>query len=304
MELIVGGPATRRVTQVFDGYWNNQWSVPIDLLVSVKPSPADLEAARQVRRQNTHIHDEESNEIRKQRWRELIDGSVSGRATLFFDTPPVGNPADPEEAPVQVAELLRQTIDATVDEVLVVSAYLIPTPAIEELFARAKDRGVSVRILTNSIASNNHLSAHSAYKNHVGALLDYGADIHEVRIDAGDRDLYMLTPVGEKALALHAKTLVLDHNKIFIGSPNLDPRSLRLNTEMGLLVESEELNAALRAVLEPDYATNNAWHLQRDESGNITWVSDDETLTAQPASSFMQRIEDWFFGYIPIEDKL
>jgi putative cardiolipin synthase len=128
--------------------------------------------------------------------------------------------------------------------------------------------------------------------------------MHEVRTDADRRDVYMLTPVETKELALHAKTLVIDYDKVFIGSPNLDPRSLRLNTEMGLLVESKGLNSEIRAVMEPDFQTKNAWYLQRDEDGEVIWVSDDETLTAQPASSFMQRIEDWFFAHMPIEDEL
>jgi putative cardiolipin synthase len=114
----------------------------------------------------------------------------------------------------------------------------------------------------------------------------------------------MLSPVGSKALALHAKALTIDHDKVFIGSANLDPRSLRLNTEMGLLIESEPLNAAVRNALAPDFDTANAWRLQFDDDGRVVWVSGDQKLTAQPAISFMQRIEDWFFSHLPIEDEL
>ncbi len=304
LEVIIGGPVAQSVTQSFDEFWNDPWSIPIDLLSHVTPSPADLDAARRVSDQNVHIHEEVSPEIRLQQWRELVAGSQRGRAALFVDRPPAGNPADPNEAPVQVAELLKKTIDLASDEILIVSAYLIPTTEIEELLARAIARGVRIRILTNSIASNNHLSAHSAYRNHIDTLLDSGADLHEVRTDADDRHLYMLTPVETKALALHAKALVFDHDKVFIGSANLDSRSLRLNTEMGLLIESYDLNATVRAAIQPDFETTNAWHLQRDENGKVVWISDDETLTAQPAASFMQRIEDWFFRLMPIESEL
>ena len=114
----------------------------------------------------------------------------------------------------------------------------------------------------------------------------------------------MLSPVQEKVLSLHAKALIIDDDKVFIGSANLDPRSLRLNTEMGLLVESAALNSALRAAIDPDFDTTNAWHLQFDSNGRIIWVSDDQTLTVQPATSFMQHLEDWFFSHLPIEDEL
>jgi putative cardiolipin synthase len=140
---------------------------------------------------------------------------------------------------------------------------------------RAVKRGVRIRMLTNSIRSNNHLTAHSAYRNHIRTLLDNGAELHEVRIDADDRDIYMLSPIEEKKLALHAKALVIDDDKVFIGSANLDPRSLRINTEMGL-----------------------------DEEGGVIWVSHDVTLTEQPAASMLQRIEDWFFSHLPIENEL
>lgn len=304
MELIVGGPIVQRVSQAFDDYWNDRWSVPIDQLSHVKTSPADLDKVRHIRDQHVHIHAEESAAERLQRWRDLIKSSVPGKATLLVDRPPEDNPAEPDEAPVEVADALVDIINTANEEILVVSAYLIPTNRLESFIGQAVNRGVRIRILTNSIASNNHLTAHSAYRNHIRTLLGQGAELHEVRIDAQHRQIYMLSPVDSKALALHAKALVIDHDKVFIGSSNLDPRSLRVNTEMGLLVESEDLNMRVRAAINPDFDVTNAWHLQLDENGEVIWVSDNQTLSTQPAISFMQRLEDWFFSHLPIEDEL
>jgi putative cardiolipin synthase len=304
LELIVGGPVVRRISQAFDDYWNNRWSIPIAQLSHVATSPADLDAARHVRERNTHIHDEGSEARRLRHWRELIDSSHRGTAMLLVDRPPQRNPADTGDAPTQVADALVAVVNSASDEVLIVSAYLIPTPRLEFLVSQVMERGVHIRILTNSIASNNHLAAHSAYRNHVNTLLRGGAELHELRVDAEDRQIHILSPVGSKALALHAKALTIDHDKVFIGSANLDPRSLRLNTEMGLLIESESLNAAVRNALAPDFDTANAWRLQFDDDGRVVWVSGDQKLTAQPAISFMQRIEDWFFRHLPIEDEL
>ena len=66
----------------------------------------------------------------------------------------------------------------------------------------------------------------------------------------------------------------------------------------------ESLNSAIRAHVEPDFLPVNAWHLQFDERGDVIWVSDSATLRSQPAASFMQRIEDWFFAHLPIEAEL
>ena len=304
LEVIVGGPIVRDVSAEFDGYWNDPWAVPIESLSHVKHTPADLDAARAVREVNVHIHAEQSDAERLAAWRDLVARAVDGSGTLFADKPPEENPADAGEAPVQVANALMAMIDAASDEVLIVSAYLIPTPELEGAVERAVSRGVRIRMLTNSIRSNNHLTAHSAYRNHIQTLLDNGAELHEVRIDANDRNIYMLSPIEEKQLALHAKALVIDNDKVFIGSANLDPRSLRINTEMGFLIESEALNAEVRKAVTPDFSTTNSWQLQFDEQGQVVWVSHDVTLTSQPAASILQRIEDWFFAHLPIEDEL
>ena len=303
-ELVVGGPIVQAITDSFDDYWNDRWSLPIDQLSHVKPSPADLDAARHVRDQNVHVHDEETAAERFERWRALVDSSVSGRATLFVDEPPQGNLAEIDEAPIQIANLLQEVVEGARSEIIIISAYLIPTDRVEALFEDVIGRGVRVRILTNSIGSNNHLTAHSAYRNHVNEMLEDGVELHEMRTDAANREVYMLTPVATKKLGLHTKALVIDDDIVFIGSPNLDPRSMRLNTEMGLLIESEALNSMVREAMLPDFSTSNAWHLQIDADGNVLWVSDDETLTAQPATSTWQRIEDWFFRHMPIEGEL
>jgi putative cardiolipin synthase len=304
LEIIVGGPIVLDVSAEFDAYWNDRWSVPMEMLSHVSHTTADLDTARKVREANVHIHTEESSAERLAAWRELVSRAVDGDATLFADDPPEENPAKAGEAPVQVANALTAMLDAAKEEVLIVSAYLIPTPELEGAVERAVERGVRIRMLTNSIRSNNHLTAHSAYRNHINELLDSGAELHEVRIDAHDRHIYMLSPIEEKTLALHAKALVIDDDRVFIGSANLDPRSLRINTEMGFLIESEALNAEVRKAVTPDFSKTNAWQLELDENGNVIWVSDDVTLTSQPAASMLQRIEDWFFAHLPLEDEL
>ena len=128
--------------------------------------------------------------------------------------------------------------------------------------------------------------------------------MHEVRIDAEDRDRYMLTPVDEKALALHAKAVLIDDDKVFIGSANLDPRSLRINTEMGFLVVSEAFNAEVRRAVDVDFSGENAWRLELQDNGSVHWISGEDRLTSQPQASFMQRIEDWFFSHMPIEGEM
>lgn len=77
-----------------------------------------------------------------------------------------------------------------------------------------------------------------------------------------------------------------------------------MNTEMGLLVESEALNRAVRSDYAIDFDLDNAWQLTLDENDRVIWQSDTETRTSQPAASFMQRLEDWFFAHLPIEAEM
>ena len=304
LELLLGGSVVQQVSDVFDTYWNDRWSVPIESLSHMKASAEQLAEATQITESSRHLHTEESTEDLLARWLEIVEDADIGEAVLYADDPPQGNPKNRAESPIQVANELTSLFDGAESEVVIVSAYLIPTPSLEGAIERALKRGVRVRILTNSISSNNHLTAHSAYRNHIDTLLKSGAELHEIRTDARDRERYMLTPIDQKTLALHAKALIIDHDKVFVGSANLDPRSLRINTEMGFLVLSEQFNQRLRRALDEDFSAANAWRLELQEDGRVFWVAGDNVLESQPAVSTMQRIEDWFFSHMPIEGEL
>ena len=304
MELLAGGPIVQEVTASFDDYFNDDWSLPIDMVTHIEPNFIALDSVRHLRDPGFYEYEDISPEARRRLWEDAVRKAFGGEAFLFVDKPPVENPSADSSAPVQLAMQMVELLNEAEEEILIISAYLIPSIKLEGAVKRAVQRGVDVRILTNSIRSNNHLAAHSAYRKHINELLTDGAKLHEVRIDASDRHLYMFPPTDKKSLALHAKALVIDWDKVFIGSANLDPRSLRLNTEMGLLVYSEALNAEVRSMVERDFSQENAWHLKFNEDGNIIWVSGNVVLTSQPAESFMQRIEDWFFMHLPIEDEM
>jgi putative cardiolipin synthase len=298
LELLMRGPVVAQLEGAFDDYWNAPWSIPLERVAEPLIGFAEAGAAP------APVHDERARDQLAAQWLSLFEDSAAGETTLIVDRPPQDNPARESEAPVQVAEFLVRLFDSAEEEVLILSAYLIPTPTVEGAVARAVARGVKVRILTNSLSSNNHITAHSAYRNHIETLLGHGVELYEVRTDARDRPLYMLRPTVDKQLALHAKALLVDRDRVFIGSANLDPRSLRINTEMGLLVKSELLNRRLREAFAPDFSPLNAWSLALAEDGRLLWSANDIVLDVQPASSFMQRIEDWFFSALPLEDEL
>lgn len=302
-EVLTAGSATLDLSRQFDEYWNNNWSFPIGLL---EPSESTKNGAEFEfwLKNNAKKGLLESPATRQQIWLEVARAGVSGEILVIADKPAADNPAAKDEQPIQLAQELNLRIESAQDEVILVSAYLIPTPELEQVIEQAEDRGVRVRVLTNSLRSNNHTAAHSAYRHHVRRLVGHGAEVHEVRTFARDRELYMEKPVGQKHLGLHGKMLIIDDDLTYIGSTNLDPRSLRINTEMGLIVRSVEFNSLVRQALAIDLLPPNAWYLQLNDNGKLSWNGGDVILHALPAESELQRLEDWFLSILPIEDEL
>ena len=91
---------------------------------------------------------------------------------------------------------------------------------------------------------------------------------------------------------------------MFIGSANLDPRSLRLSTEVGMFIDSPALNARLRQMLATDLLPPNAWKVVLDDSGEVLWIGPQGEQRHAPPASFYLRLESWFFGLLPIEGQL
>lgn len=294
--------ATREIAGHFNEFWSGNWSLAIESLLPEPGRDVTLPAVRQWLDERVRMPVRVAEDSLRE-WQALARSAHRGRAHFVADHPAKHNPAAPDEAPVDVANALVDLIGRARAEVIAVSAYLIPTERFERTIADAGRRGVGVRILTNSLRSNNHLAAHAAYRNHVEQLIRSGAEVHEVRAVAKDRERYMIPPAEGKRLGLHAKLLVVDDHSVYIGSCNLDPRSLRINTEVGLLIEGREFNDAVREALRVDFHPRNAWALRLVDD-RLLWVGDDLTLDAIPADSPMQRIEDWFLSLVPAEAEL
>lgn len=304
MDLLCGGPHVVGLSNLFDQFWNNRWSVDEEMIIGKprkKMSHGQFDAWLEA---NGELRVDEGALERRRQWLMITKDAVDAGFEVVADVPAPHDPALAEELPNQLGERLVKLLDEAKEEIILVSAYLIPTREMEAAIERAEKRGVEVRVLTNSIRSNNHLAAHSFYRKHLHRLVGHGADVHEVRVMAKDRHVYMERPVESKQLGLHAKFILVDKDLAYVGSCNLDARSLKLNTEMGLIIRSGEFNRRLRDLIAIDFHPRNAWHLQMKEDGKLMWVGDDVTLDQQPAASRMQLLEDWFLGLLPAEGEL
>jgi putative cardiolipin synthase len=128
--------------------------------------------------------------------------------------------------------------------------------------------------------------------------------LHELRPDPAERNHFEAAGFGAEIVRLHAKILILDQRLVFIGTINTDPRSMVLNTEISLMIDSPELATGILAAFAPDFLPENSWRVTLDEQGELQWQSDNEVLTRQPAASVWHRVGDAFFGLLPIDAQM
>jgi putative cardiolipin synthase len=186
------------------------------------------------------------------------------------------------------------------EETIFISPYYIPGKAGVQRIRDLVQKGVRVIVVTNSLASNNHVPVHGAYSRYRRDVIKAGVELYEVRANAA-RDL---SPTGEGPdnLTLHTKTIYIDRNKIFVGSLNLDPRSIDLNAEMGLLIESEAMVGMLLEDRDKMLATN-AYRVLINEDGKLEWhctIDNQKVIeTKEPLASRWLRFKAWFMKIAP-----
>jgi putative cardiolipin synthase len=156
------------------------------------------------------------------------------------------------------------------------------------------------------MGANNHTAAHSHYKKYRRKILEIGASLYEMKHDlpAEIRRLSDVPPVASEFTCLHVKAMVADRDRCFVGSLNLDPRAIELNTENGLYIESPGLCGQIADQFDALMSPENAWRVYLDEDNQMKWKSSSGTVTRQPARHFWQRVSDFFFRLLPIESQL
>ena len=178
-----------------------------------------------------------------------------------------------------VVDGLLHLIGQARSDLLVISPYFVPGADMKRAFAEAHSRGVRIRVLTNSLASNDAPIAHAGYARHREELLDSGVELYELRSQqAGLGSAFGSTGAsgsvpGASRAMLHSKVLVLDGRLLVVGSMNLDMRSQLQNTEIALLIRSAELSRVATAQIEAGLG-KQAWRVERRE-GKLIWRGPD-----------------------------
>jgi len=300
LDVLGIGPVARQASAVFDLYWNSDWVMPVSAL-RLQSSRADRDAARaQFEKSLAENPALERVPIAPQDWSADL---AALRKRLHIGTSRVETDV-PESGTIrqEMLEVIYRLLSSARREVLIVNAYIIPAArAIDELRG-LHNRGVTLKVLTNSLASHDVPAVNSHYKQWRKPLIEAGVELHEMRHDAAIQPTVVDTPpTRAEFMGLHSKGMVIDRERVFIGSMNFDPRSANINSEMGVIVESRGLAEALASLIERDMLPANSWRVELDGDTGLKWVNDRETVTQQPARSWWQRVEDVFFMAFPKE---
>jgi phosphatidylserine/phosphatidylglycerophosphate/cardiolipin synthase-like enzyme len=185
---------------------------------------------------------------------------------------PAAAPVAGDAATDTVVDGLLQLMGYARKELLIISPYFVPGPDMLQAFAAARARGVRVRVLTNSLASNDAPIAHVGYARHRPELLAMGVELFEMRSElAGLRGAFSSSgSTGGSRAMLHSKLLVMDERLLAVGSMNLDQRSQRQNTEIALLIRSKELSGLVTERIQQALGAV-AWEVTLTEDRQLRW---------------------------------
>ena len=307
LDVMTTGPVVNEISLAFDDYWNAELAYP-GYLMSDQASVDDLDTLRSEIKEYLAEHQSllASYPLLPRTWEIEIEqlslNWKTGEGHFLQD-----DPIAVEDGQLKLYNMLDILAKPSHKELIMVSPYFIPVSGLLEDLSELSSEGVKLKILTASMAANNHTAAHSHYKKYRRRILDAGAELYEFRHDPSSAisGQANTSPVTPDFVSLHVKALVGDRQRCFIGSLNLDPRAMEINTENGLYIESPELAEQLAKEFEALMLPENAWRVHLDKQDKtLYWKSSKGIVHSQPARSFWQRLSDIFFRMLPIESQL
>ncbi len=303
-DLLVTGAVTDEVSDAFDLYWNDRWSVPLEHIATADPEPLEDVVARFRDQSETELVSIYSAAVASTFLQSIADGAApvrEGTARVVVDHPDKLR-SRPGRGPAAVAQAFYDALETARDDILIMTPYFVPQQALADLLVAQSERGVQVRIVTNSLASTNHAYVHGGYAGYRERLLAAGVELLEVRADAPALVTGHNTP-----LTMHTKLAVIDGQTVFSGSTNVDPRSFNLNTEIALVIESRSLADGILSRINT-VASDYAFEVRLGPEGSMTWhyggKAGPETYDTEPGARFLDRFIARVTGWLPVEGQL
>jgi putative cardiolipin synthase len=318
LDVLAAGRVVQAMSAGFDAYWNSAAAVPARAMP--KPRARDLLLAELRNGLEWNLAEIGQDALFRFMGMDVLGLATSpagvspwwpGRAEFLFDPP------EKADDTLGVAELpstrlLLRGLDAK-DELLIASPYFIPGRLGLDLLTYLRHRGTRVRVLTNSLAANDVAIVHAGYARYRLPLLLAGIELHELKRAKVSPELRTSLASGASRTSLHSKVLVFDRASAYIGSMNLDPRSVLINTEAGLIIHSPGLAGHVAGLVEEAMAPANSYRLRAqpmaEQADNPLLWSEERNGQAvshdrEPGTSAWQRWLIDLLAELPIEDDL
>jgi putative cardiolipin synthase len=322
-DVFTAGPVVKELSATFDDYWNSAIAIPVEALAKGKPAATALSDYRDTLTEHRQqVKADGVDYASRVATGEPLAGMLSGKLPLVWAPAQVVCDS-PEKKRVEkgwmVGDLMHRPVAtasaAVQSELLMITPYFIPGREGMTLFKDLRQRGVRVRILTNSLESSTVLVAQAGYMGYRVPLLEQGVELYEVRSLLGNArgsgETKSMTRYGN--YSLHGKLFVMDRKRLFIGSMNFDQRSMHLNTEIGLIIDSPELAQQTAARFEAMVQLANSYEVALRPGGvdgkpRLLWRTEEEGKTVEydtePARDRQQRMRALLLSLLPLDKEL
>ena len=314
LDVFATGAAVTDVAADFERYWQSDSAWPATQFLPVVADGLARFDAEIAALKLTPLARDFAHVVREGFARRLVSGELAlewAPAVLLSDDPAKGLGTVAEAR--LVGTRLSHAIGEPSRELTLVSAYFVPTAAGVAAFASMAARGAKVQVMTNALQTNDVAMVHAGYAPSRKPLLRSGVRLWELKgTDPAKRArLRFRRPSAQKAgtifrsngSALHAKTFAVDRQRLFVGSFNFDPRSVRLNTEMGLLIDSPVLAGRLHSMFDADIS-GVAYEVRLCGS-NLIWAETSEAgeiiHRREPGTGPVQRLIIAMLMHFPVK---
>ncbi|MEO7057853.1 MAG: phospholipase D-like domain-containing protein, partial [Caldimonas sp.] len=308
LDVLAIGPIVPEVSIDFDRFWSSASSYPVSgLLPPVEITQREHFEAEVARIGNEPASKRYTDALRSSSFvAQMIGGTLELKHApirLVSDDPAkgLGHAKLDDMFPVR----LKQALGDPKQQLLIVSPYFVPTrTGVDELVELASN-GVDIRALTNSWQATDVGIVHAGYAKWRKRLLEAGIRLYEMRKESAGSPVPTARGItGSSAASLHAKTFAVDRARLFVGSFNFDPRSARLNTELGFVIQSAELTTQAANDFE-NRVSSIAYEVRLSVHGEMVWIEQQDgpsiTHTTEPGTSSLDRLWIDFLSLLPID---
>lgn len=311
-DAFAAGGIAAELSKTFDQYWNSEFAVPSTALKL--PKEKSGEARVSFKDGGADVRERIASGRPFQQFMSGDSALHWAKARIVCDSPDKKGVEDRKKRGKLMAPQVVQAMQETGSELLIVTPYFVPSDREIALLEELRQREAKVRILSNSLESAPELAAQSGYNKFRTRLLEGGADLFEVRArlssTRGSGQTAAISRYG--TYGLHAKLYVIDRQRFYIGSMNYDQRSWRINTEVGLIIESpglaQEVARRFETMTGPDAAYQVLLEPRRSGKPHLRWATEIDhrkvEFAREPSRGFWQKAKVELLGILPIEREL